>query len=89
VRIEPLLPDAAVPAPPTQLGDFPAFARALDALGAILGGAENAEDAFAGGTGTLQDAVYERARADVALSVATAAAQRSAQAITSIFNMQV
>jgi flagellar hook-basal body complex protein FliE len=58
-------------------------------LGTLLLGAEKAEDAFASGAGRLQDAVYERARADVALSVATAAAQRGAQAISSILNMQV
>jgi flagellar hook-basal body complex protein FliE len=51
--------------------------------------AQSAEDAFARGAGSLQDAVYERARADVALAVATAAAQRGAQAIQSILNMQV
>lgn len=67
----------------------PAFARALDALGSALGSAENAEDAFAAGRGSLQAAVYERARADVALGVATAAAQRCAQAVQSILNMQV
>ena len=55
----------------------------------MLRGAESAEDAFAAGAGSLQDAVYERARADVALSAATATAQRSAQAISSILNMQV
>jgi flagellar hook-basal body complex protein FliE len=61
----------------------------LDDLGSVLGKAEHAEDAFAAGTGDLQTAVYERARADVALSVATAAAQRTAQALQSILNMQV
>lgn len=88
MRVEPLVPDVA----PSRLPDAGAgadFARALDALGATLAGAESAEDAFAYGRGSLQDAVYERARADVALSVATATAQRTAQAITSILNMQV
>jgi flagellar hook-basal body complex protein FliE len=37
----------------------------------------------------LQAAVYGRARADVALAVATATAQRSVQALQSILNMQV
>jgi flagellar hook-basal body complex protein FliE len=89
VTVEPLLPDVPPVEPSPRAGDASSFTRALDALGAMLGGAENAEDAFARGTGTLQDAVYERARADVALSVATAAAQRCAQAVTSILNMQV
>jgi len=69
--------------------DAAGFGKLLDDLGSVLGGAEHAEDAFATGVGDLQTAVYERARADVALSVATAAAQRTAQALQSILNMQV
>lgn len=90
MTVEPLLPDAP-PAwtPPVPAPDSNDFVRALDALGALLGQAQKVEDAFAAGTGSLQDAVYERARADIALSVATAAAQRGTSAITSILNMQV
>lgn len=88
MRVEPLLPDAPA-APAADTGDAGAFARSLDALGAVLHGAQTAEDAFASGAGTLQEAVYERARADVALAVATAAAQRCAQAVQSVLNMQV
>jgi hypothetical protein len=69
--------------------DAGSFARALDAAGALLGEAQRAEDAFAHGAGSLQRAVYDRARADVAISVAAAAAQRTAQALQSIFNLQV
>ena len=88
MRIEPLLPDGP------QLGtldrgDAAGFTKALDALGEMLGSAENAEDSFAYGGGTLQEAVYERARADVALSVATATAQRITQSVQSVLNMQV
>ena len=89
MTVEPLTPDAPVVPSLPQAGDAGAFVRALDALGAMLRGAERAEDAFAAGAGSLQDAVYERARADVALAAATAAAQRSAQAVSSILNMQV
>jgi|HubBroStandDraft_4_1064222.scaffolds.fasta_scaffold1076461_2 hypothetical protein len=89
MKVEPLLPDAPLAAPAPRDDDSSAFARSLDDLGAVLGGAQRAEDAFANGPGSLQNAVYERARADVVLAVATAAAQRSAQAITSILNMQV
>lgn len=91
MTVEPLLPDAppAVMRPVPAPADSTDFVRALDALGALLGQAQNAEDAFAAGADSLQDAVYERARADIALSVATAAAQRGASAITSILNMQV
>ncbi|HVA34205.1 MAG TPA: flagellar hook-basal body complex protein FliE [Candidatus Baltobacteraceae bacterium] len=92
MTVEPLLPDAAPQIPLTNrpaLSADAAFARALDEFGSILTGAQTAEDAFANGAGSLQEAVYERARADVALSVATAAASRAAQAIGSIMNMQV
>lgn len=88
MTVEPV-PDAPIAPPLPREGDAGAFVRALDALGDTLHGAERAEDAFAAGAGSLQEAVYDRARADVALSVATAAAQRSAQAISSILNMQV
>ena len=88
MRVEPLLPDIA-PVPQTDRAGAGAFAKALDALGDVLSGAQRAEDAYAHGSGTLQSAIYERARADVALSVATSAAQRLAQSIQSILNMQV
>lgn len=87
MRVEPLQPDeppvAREPASP------PAFARALDAIGSVLERAQTGEDAFAAGTASLQDAVYERARADVVLAVATATAQRCAQAVQSVLNMQL
>lgn len=91
MRVEPLLPDAAV-APDRSKSPHASstlFGEIAQALGATLERAESAENAFAAGTGTLQAAVYERARADVALSVATAAAQRGVQALQSIFNLQV
>jgi flagellar hook-basal body complex protein FliE len=87
VRVEPIVPDLA-PASDAA-SDGAGFASALDAVGNVLGGATRAEDAFAYGTGSLEAAVYERARADVALSVATATAQRVTQAVQSILNMQV
>lgn len=88
MRVENLIPDAPQPAqsaPPDPSG----FAKLLDDLGSLFGSAERAEDSFAAGTGDLQSAIYERARADVALSVASAAASRTAQALQSILNMQV
>ncbi|MBV9333526.1 MAG: flagellar hook-basal body complex protein FliE [Candidatus Eremiobacteraeota bacterium] len=87
MTVEPLVPDA----PPASESprDDGLFAEALDAVADALSGATRAEDAFAYGRGTLQDAIYERAQADVALSVATATAQRLAQAVQSILNMQV
>jgi flagellar hook-basal body complex protein FliE len=88
VRVAALIPDLPV-APATNPGDAASFARALDAVGDILIGANRAEDAFAYGAGTLQEAVYERAQADVALAVATSSAQRIAAAVQSVLNMQV
>lgn len=88
MRIETIVPDTA-PAQSPSNAQTSEFGKILDGLSSILGGAENAEDAFAAGTGDLQTAMYERARADVALSVATAAAQRTAQALQSILTMQV
>lgn len=89
MRVEVLLPDASPAVRSANAPQADMFGKILDDLGAVLGKAEKSEDAFANGAGDLQTAVYERARADVALSVATAAAQRTAQALQSILNMQV
>jgi flagellar hook-basal body complex protein FliE len=87
VRVELLQPDTppVAAAPPDDSG----FARALDAIGRVLSDATQAEDAYARGAGSLQDAMYGRAEADVALSVATAAAQRAAQAVQTLMNLQI
>jgi hypothetical protein len=88
MRVEPLIPDVA-PAPQASPAVETPFADVLDALGATLDRAQGAEDAFAAKRGSLQGAIYERARADVALAVATAAAQHAAQAVQSVLNMQI
>lgn len=88
MKVEPLAPDIA-PRLSTNPATTDGFTRALDDVGALLNGASAAEDRYAIGTGSLQAAMVERARADVALAVATAAAQRSAQALTAIINMQI
>jgi len=85
MRVEPFVPDAPA-APPVDDGGF---ARTLDAVAGALTGASQAEDDFAYRGGTLEAAVYDRAEADVALSFATATAQRLTQAVQSILNMQV
>jgi len=90
----PLIPDVATPQVAAPHRAAPAlrentFGAVLDDLGGILNRANAAEENFASGAGDLQQAVYERARADIALAVATAAAQRSAQALQAIFTMQV
>lgn len=88
MRVEPLVADA-IRADSPNSDVTGSFAQTLDALTETLGGAQGAEDAFASGSGSLQEAIYERARADVALSVATAAAQRLVQSLTAVLNMQV
>lgn len=91
MKVELLLPDLpAAPERSNGTGEgVKLFAGLAQALGATLERAESAENAFAAGSGSLQAAIYERARADVALSVATAAAGRATQAVQSILNMQV
>ena len=90
MRVEPLVPDAPAGAGVhDDSGGASAFARALDALSGLLTGANRAEDSFAYGQGSLQAAVYERAQADVALAIATSAAQRAVQSVQSLLNMQV
>jgi hypothetical protein len=88
VRVELLAPDTAPSIHPAQ-GDGGAFARALDEIGGVLDAATNAEDAYAAGTGSLLDAQYRRAQADVTLAVTAAAVQRAAQAMQTLMNLQV
>lgn len=89
MKIEALIPDVTPRVQTPGLADEGGFGKMLDGLGSQLQSAQRAEDSFAAGSGDLQSAIYERARADVALSVATAAAQRGVQALQSILNMQV
>lgn len=88
MRVEALVPDVA-PRLAQPLGEAGGFTGALDDVERALTRANRAEDLFAGGRGTLQEAAYERARADVALAVATAAAGRAAAAVQAVLNMQV
>ncbi len=88
MKVELLQPDAAPAAVPAA-ADPTGFGQALDAIGKVLNDATQAEDAYASGAGSLQDAMYQRAQADVALSVATAAAQRAAQAVQTFLNLQI
>ena len=89
MKITPLIPDQAASPSAAALPDVSAFGKALDRAGAALRAADGAEDAFAAHGGSLQEAVFERAQADVVLSVATAAAQRTAQGVQAILNMQI
>ena len=87
--------DAPLGAAPSGIDSLggDAFAGALRAAfagaGSALERADAAERAFATRHGGLQEMVLERARADVVLSLATAAASRTAQALSTILGMQV
>ncbi len=89
MRVELLVPDAPQPDRASSAGDTEAFSGAVDAFSRLLENANHTEDAFSVGKGSLADAVYARARADVALSVLSATAQHAAQAVQSVLNMQV
>jgi flagellar hook-basal body complex protein FliE len=96
VTVEPILPDVPLPAarvPQPVLFGQASFGNALEdalkAAGAALDSAAAAEGAFASGRGGLQEMVLERAQADVALSIASAAASRTAQALSSVLGMQI
>jgi flagellar hook-basal body complex protein FliE len=104
VTVPPILPDVPQPAAPASgaaarapagagpsggltFGD--ALGEALDQAERALDGAASAERDFVAGRGGLQEMVLERARADIALSVATAAASRVSQALTTVLGMQI
>ncbi|MGH7708623.1 MAG: hypothetical protein ACREM6_11990 [Vulcanimicrobiaceae bacterium] len=95
----PLIPDVPTTAPtvaplaPDQSsGDTTLFEGAMEAMrsaGEALGQADSAEHAFVSGQGGLQEMVFERARADALLSVASSAASKATQSLNTILNMQV
>lgn len=90
MNVQPLVPDAAAVAPPSPAGGGgAAFGRLLDAAGAILGAAEGAEQAFAQQRGGLAEMVVERARADIALQIAAATAQRVTAGVQTLLGMQI
>ncbi|HTV75034.1 MAG TPA: flagellar hook-basal body complex protein FliE [Candidatus Acidoferrales bacterium] len=95
----PLQPDAPLATPDpgsaTPLSGAPAASfgtvlqSALSAADGALQSADSAERAFAAGRGGLQEMMVERAQADVLLSIATSAASRTAQAVSTILGMQI
>jgi hypothetical protein len=90
MRVDVLVPDvAAPPAPAAGAANAGAFGRLVDAAASILEGAERAEAAFTAHRGGLQEMVVERARADIALQIATTAAQRAAQGLSTLLGMQI
>ena len=78
-----------VPAAPADAELFDGALASLRATGDALAAAEHSEQAFASGRGGLQEMVFERARADALLSVASSAASKAATALNTILNMQV
>jgi hypothetical protein len=65
------------------------FENLVDAAGTALDRADAAERAFAEHRGGLVEMMVERASADAMLQLATTAAQRTTQAISTLFGMQV
>ena len=65
------------------------FESVLDIAGAALDRADAAERAFAEHRGGLVEMMVERASADAMLQLATSAAQRTTQALSTLFGMQV
>ncbi len=92
MRIDAIVPDglaapvrSIIPSPAAANG----FIQLVGAAGSALSKADAAETAFAHGSGGLQEMVVERARADIALSVAATGAQRAAQALNTLLGMQI
>jgi hypothetical protein len=88
MRVEPLVPDIAVPAP-AAAPDGGAFGALIDAASGALANADAAERAFVAHRGGLQEMVLERARADIALQIAAAGTQRVAQGLQTLLGMQL
>jgi len=93
-RFYPALPDDAFApggAPPVSAAQSfeDALAGAFGAASAALQRADASERGFAAGKTGLQEMVLDRAQADVALSLASAAATRVTAALTTILGMQV
>jgi flagellar hook-basal body complex protein FliE len=79
------LPRSGVPA----AGFGAALQHAFDGAAGALEGADAAERAFASGHGGLAEMVVARARADIALALATAAASRVTQGLGTLLGMQI
>jgi hypothetical protein len=91
MQIDALVPDVAPDAPSVTALPQPAnaFGDLVDAAGSVLAGADGAERAFAAHRGGLQEMVVERARADIALQIAAAGAQRVTQGLQTLLGMQI
>ena len=91
MNVTELIPDSPLPDAPPAVTPLQksGFESVLDAAGAAFDRADAAERAFAQHRGGLVEMMVERANADVLLQLATSAAQRTTQAISTLFGMQV
>jgi flagellar hook-basal body complex protein FliE len=93
MNVEALVPDiASGDAPAVSIVPRPAgnaFGDLVESAGNVLAGADRAERAFAAHQGGLQEMVVERARADIALQLAAAGAQRVTQGLQTLLGMQI
>jgi flagellar hook-basal body complex protein FliE len=93
MNITDLQPDAASgtndESPAVSLIPKREFHSVLDDAGSALDRADRAERAFAVQQGGLVEMMVERASADVMLQLATVAAQRTTQAVSTLLGMQV
>jgi flagellar hook-basal body complex protein FliE len=99
MRIAELVPDVAPEAPaiapipassaPSSGASGSAFGDLVSAADAVLAKADVAEAQFAAHRGGLQEMVVERARADIALQIAAAGAQRVTQGLQTLLGMQI
>ncbi len=97
MQIDAFVPDIAAETPATApIPSEPAaplpdggFGALVDAADAVLAKADGAEAAFAAHRGGLQEMVVERARADIALQIAAAGAQRVTQGLQTLLGMQI
>ena len=85
----PVLPDIDAPRTASDVPGASEFMKVLGDIDGALERAAGAEADFVNGSGSLADMVIDRARADVALSLAAAGASHVTQAVTSVLGMQV
>ncbi len=81
--------DAAAPSPSAAGAFADAVGAAFASASGALARAGDAERAFVAGRGGLQEMALERAQADIALQIASTAAARATQALSTILGMQV
>lgn len=85
----PTLPASDAMPEPNPRGFARILARAFGVASEALARADTAERAFESGRGGLQEMTLERAQADIALSIASAATSRVTQSLQTILGMQV